>query len=55
MSPCKKICKLNDTKEYCIGCYRTKKEIGEWTKLSFKQKTIIMSECEKREKTLTNR
>jgi predicted Fe-S protein YdhL (DUF1289 family) len=33
MSPCKKICKLND-QNICIGCGRTLEDITKWTRLS---------------------
>jgi len=33
VSPCIKICKLNDEK-ICIGCFRTIYEISNWTNMT---------------------
>jgi predicted Fe-S protein YdhL (DUF1289 family) len=29
-SPCISICQMDPVKEVCKGCYRTRKEIGQW-------------------------
>ena len=31
-SPCISICKLDDTRTFCIGCWRTRDEIREWSR-----------------------
>ena len=30
-SPCTAVCRLDERTGYCIGCYRTIDEIGDWT------------------------
>ena len=42
LSPCINICKLNSD-NICIGCYRTIKEITNWTKLSDEEKIKVLS------------
>lgn len=29
-SPCIAVCRLNPGGDYCLGCYRSRAEIGEW-------------------------
>ena len=45
-SPCKSICRYND--KYCIGCYRTIEEIGNWTNYTDKERDKIMKKLPKR-------
>jgi predicted Fe-S protein YdhL (DUF1289 family) len=30
-SPCVDICKLDSQNAFCLGCYRSREEIGEWS------------------------
>lgn len=41
-SPCINICRLNEN-QICIGCYRTIKEIAEWTKYTDMEKQNIIN------------
>jgi hypothetical protein len=49
-SPCTKVCKMSDDDLYCIGCYRTRKEIQDWRFLSDSQKMEIINQLSKRGK-----
>ncbi len=47
MSPCIKLCKLNKD-NICIGCYRSLKEITQWSKLSLEEQKQIVHNAKKR-------
>lgn len=44
LTPCIKICKLDPTAEFCIGCGRTKKQIKEWRIYTDDQKKSIIEQ-----------
>ena len=46
-SPCTSICSLND-EDICIGCYRTSKEIQEWSLLNDDQRLDVLVRCGER-------
>jgi len=41
-TPCVRICRLDVTKEYCIGCYRTNDQISYWWKYTDDERDRIM-------------
>ena len=43
-SPCVSVCALDD-EDVCTGCYRTLKEIGEWSEMdnSRKREVIVLA------------
>jgi len=47
-SPCIDICKLDETGEFCTGCFRTRSEIANWLRFSEKERFSIMTALEKR-------
>jgi uncharacterized protein len=40
-SPCSGVCKLNETNHYCLGCFRTRADIGLWSAASEAEKIQI--------------
>ena len=40
-SPCVKVCRLNDSGD-CLGCGRTREEIGSWMRASHDEKALIL-------------
>ena len=50
ISPCRDICKLDVDEKFCIGCYRTKDEIGSWKTFSKEEKLAVMDILPEREK-----
>lgn len=46
-SPCIKVCKT-DLNDICIGCRRTRDEIGDWSKLNNEQKQAILDKSSER-------
>ncbi|WP_363350332.1 DUF1289 domain-containing protein [Methylocystis echinoides] len=50
-SPCNKICTL-DANHICVGCGRSRAEIGAWSQLSDADKTRVVEEAKKRLKAL---
>jgi len=41
-SPCVNVCQL-DSRDVCIGCWRTRSEIGRWTQMSESERITIMA------------
>jgi len=41
-SPCVKICKLDASGRYCIGCYRTREEIANWNRYDAGEKAAVL-------------
>jgi predicted Fe-S protein YdhL (DUF1289 family) len=54
-TPCIKICVVDPETGFCIGCGRTRGEIGEWLSYSPEQRHRIMEELKTRVDTLTLR
>lgn len=46
-SPCIRQCSLNE-QEVCIGCYRTLKEILDWTKYAESERLQVLKLCSER-------
>jgi len=42
-SPCVSVCKMNDDRSLCKGCWRTIPEISAWSKSSDAEKLVIWS------------
>ncbi|WP_341664380.1 DUF1289 domain-containing protein [Vibrio sp.] len=53
-SPCVRMCCLNE-QDVCLGCYRTLVEILEWNSYSSEEKLKIMSLCEQRKRSISNK
>jgi len=54
-TPCIKVCVVDPDTGFCIGCGRTRIEIGSWLGLSPAQRRDIMAELKQRVETLTLR
>ncbi len=48
-SPCIKVCKFDDSGEYCVGCLRTATEMRDWYTMSDADKNLVLEriECNK--------
>ena len=51
-SPCKLICKLDLETTLCLGCGRSREEIGNWIAYSRAERAFIMTQLQKRLDTL---
>lgn len=47
-SPCTKVCRLDPTHGWCVGCHRTGSEIAAWTRLDDAGKREVLERCEPR-------
>ena len=47
-SPCVKVCRISERSGYCIGCLRTRDEIGSWWGLSDEEKRELLEQIEER-------
>ena len=47
-SPCKKVCAVDGKTGLCLGCGRTLKEIGSWTRYTEVERNTIMQELDER-------
>jgi uncharacterized protein len=54
-TPCVKICVVDPETGFCIGCGRTRQEIGSWLGLSAEQRRQVMGGLPERVATLTQR
>ncbi|GAA0782194.1 DUF1289 domain-containing protein [Roseibium denhamense] len=53
-SPCIKICKIDDTRGICTGCFRTLDEIVRWARYTDADRRRIMSELDGRRTDLAS-
>lgn len=54
-TPCVKICVVDPETGFCIGCGRTRNEIGAWLGMSPEARRTVMAELPERVATLTLR
>ena len=54
-TPCVKICVIDPETDLCIGCARTRAEIGDWLSLSDQGRADLMAELPERMENLTKR
>ena len=54
-TPCVKICVVDPETGYCIGCGRTRMEIGGWLGMSVEERRSVMETLPERVATLTQR
>ena len=54
-TPCVKICVVDPETGFCIGCGRTRAEIGGWLGMSPEQRRAVMVELPERVEGLTRR
>ena len=47
-TPCVGICRIHPEYRICIGCYRSRLEIVQWTKGSDTEKAIILTSIEQK-------
>ena len=44
LSPCIKVCKIDEKSGLCIGCYRSIKEISMWSKLNWDERYAVLDD-----------
>ena len=54
-TPCIKICVVDPETGFCIGCGRTRGEIGGWLGMSADQRRTVMADLPERVASLTRR
>jgi predicted Fe-S protein YdhL (DUF1289 family) len=47
-TPCIAVCQIDPKSGFCLGCYRTLKEIAQWGKFSEAERTALLPELESR-------
>ena len=52
-SPCIKVCVIHPVEKICIGCFRTVKEISNWSNYSSRTRTAISQNLQNRAIRLT--
>jgi len=50
-SPCTKICTLDGSGEYCLGCFRTLDEIARWGTMSDDERARVLNALAGRRET----
>lgn len=54
-SPCTGVCTMDLKNEHCIGCYRTRMEIGGWIHLDNDEKFKVIKQLRARRKEATGK
>ena len=49
-SPCVGVCQINASTKFCLGCWRTLKEVAHWSRYSNNEKETLMTELTERQK-----
>ncbi len=49
-SPCINVCSVSSQTGFCLGCFRTIKEIVDWETSTNSEKQLILENCKKRNK-----
>jgi uncharacterized protein len=47
-TPCIAVCQIDPKTGFCMGCYRTLKEIAQWGKFSEDERVNLLPELERR-------
>ncbi|MFL6622209.1 MAG: cysteine-rich CWC family protein [Sulfurifustis sp.] len=47
-SPCIGVCRLDATRQFCVGCYRTIEEISGWLRFSAEEKRRVLARLAQR-------
>jgi hypothetical protein len=47
-SPCRNVCGLNESNAYCLGCFRTPREIAGWREFTPRQQRGILEQLDAR-------
>ncbi|WP_417516762.1 DUF1289 domain-containing protein [Minwuia sp.] len=51
-SPCISVCYLDTQRDVCVGCYRSRAEIGEWSRADAARRAEIVASCTARRAAL---
>lgn len=54
-SPCVSVCYLDREKDHCVGCFRTRAEIGEWARADDTRRAVILVDVRNRRDELISR
>jgi hypothetical protein len=49
-SPCQRVCAVDGRSGFCMGCYRTLKEITQWSGFSNDEKSQVLQEIDERKR-----
>ena len=53
-SPCVGVCQINSSTKFCLGCWRTLKEVAHWSRYSNGEKENLMQELIERRDRLSS-
>ena len=54
-SPCVKVCAIDATTGWCLGCGRSMAEIGAWSSLTPERRRVVMAELDMRKAKIADR
>ena len=54
-TPCIKVCAIDATTGWCLGCGRSMREVASWSSLAPEQRRAIMDELEGRKTQISDR
>jgi hypothetical protein len=52
VSPCVSVCELNEDTGFCLGCWRTRKEIAGWKHMQDNEKLALLDTLHQRNEEL---
>lgn len=50
-SPCDRTCRIDPGSGWCLGCYRTLREIADWPMLAIREKRALLEALRQRRET----
>lgn len=53
VSPCISICQMDAESGVCLGCYRTRKEIGNWSAMTPDEQHVLLDDLRDRRAAAT--
>ncbi len=48
-SPCVGVCQIDARTKFCLGCFRTLKEVARWSRFAEEEKRAVVAELRKRQ------
>ncbi|MDB2390434.1 DUF1289 domain-containing protein [Alphaproteobacteria bacterium] len=42
LSPCISICQMDPNADICLGCYRTRQEIANWSRMNVDEQRVLL-------------
>ena len=54
-SPCVGVCRMDEADRFCVGCLRSRDEIGDWGRMADRDKLLLWAQLTQRQTDLPTR